>query len=353
MDISIDESGSFALAEKNADAWCVVAAYMSPETEKRKYTKLLDQLKRKQGKSKLDELKLHEVSESNYFWFLEKLGELKGVLFAVATDSYLNSKDFVAKHQFHQAKAIGDNIDRMKYDGGKEAVKLLKRQLEGLPHQLYVQLTCQIQLMVAVVNRGICYFVQRHPNSLSTFRWRIDQKEPSKKTDFEDAFEKFSPALLQTFSIEEPSPALDWCDYRPMRDFMLEKGELPGYIVKEFPFLKGEQGLNIQKIIRKDIAFVDSESSANVQVVDLLVSGLRRILKSGFDDNDKAARLLGRIMVQEQDNKPPIKLVSFGNSEEGRLGDQSSRSVKLMIRSCRGMIKRANKKMQPTPEGAG
>lgn len=343
MDISIDESGSFTLSAKDAEAWCVVAAYMSPETEKRKYTKLLDQLKRKQGKSKLEELKLHEISEESYFCFLEGLGSLKGVLFAVATDSHFNSKDFVAKHQFHQAEAIGRNIDKMKYEGGREGTRILKSQLESLPHQLYVQLTCQIQLMLSVINRGICYFVQRNPNSLSSFRWRIDQKEPSRKTDFEDAFEKFSPALLQTFSIDDPSPALDWCDYRPMREFMLDKGELPGYLINEFPELKGEQGLNIQKIIRGDIAFVDSKSTINVQVIDLLASGLRRVLKSGFTNNERAAQLLGRIMVQEEQNKPPLKLVSFGSSDDKRLGDSSSKAVKIMIKSCRGMIKRANK----------
>ena len=342
MDISIDESGSFTLSAKDAESWCVVAAYMSPETEKRKYTKLLDQLKRKQGKSKLEELKLHEISEENYFWFLENLGRLKGILLAVATDSHFNSKDFVAKHQFHQAEAVGRNIDKMKYEGGRKGTILLKSQLETLPHQLYVQLTCQIQLMLSVINRGICYFVQRSPNSLNSFRWRVDQKEPSKKTDFEDAFEKFSPVLLQTFSIDDPSPALDWCDYRPMKEFMLDKGELPGYLLTEFPELKGEQGLNIQKIIRGDIEFVDSKSRINVQVIDLLASGLRRVLKSGFTNNERAAHLLGKVMVQEEHNKPPLKLASFRAEEDERLSDSSSKAVKIMIKSCRRMIKRAN-----------
>ena len=316
---------------------------MSPETEKRKYTKILNQLKRKEGKSKLDEIKLYEISEDNYFWFLQSLSDLKGVLFAVATDSYFNSKEFVANHQYAQAAAIGMNIERMKYEGGRKGTILLKSQLETLPHQLYVQLACQILLMWAVVNRGIGYFVQRYPNSLSSFRWRIDQKEPSKKTDFEDAFEKFSPALLQMFSIDDPSPSLDWCDYRPMKEYMLGPDELPDYLLEEYPFLEGEEGLNIQKIIRENIEFVDSQSQTNVQVVDLLASGLRRVLKFGFKDNDKAATLIRRIMVQEADNAPPIKLVSFGSSQDERLGDNSSRAVKTMIRSCRGMLKRANK----------
>ncbi len=190
--------------------------------------------------------------------------------------------------------------------------------------------------MHAFVTRGISYFVQRKPNSLKSFRWKIDQKEPQKKTDFEDAFEKFSPALLQSFSIQNPTPALNWCDYRPMSEFMYKKGELPEYLLEKFPHLKDVEGFNLQKIIRKDIKFIDSKSYEGVQIADLLASGMRRLFRQGFDNNHLVAECLGRLMVQEVKNMPPVKLVTFG--EESEVDEGLAQIVRLFSKFCRPMI---------------
>ena len=339
MEILIDEAGTFALKGAKPGSWCVVAAYVSPETEKRKYIKILKDLKRIEGKSVSKEVKLNEFRENDYFWFLEKVSELKGILLCTATDSNLNLEPLVKNHQRQQAISMTANVDDMKYESGKEAVRFLTSQLESLPAQLYIQLACQIQLMYSFIERGISYFVQRMPNSLMTFHWRIDHKEPKKKTNFEDAFEKFSPELLQTLSISNPAPLLSWCDYRPMKNFLYEKGEIPEYLIEAFPHLSDAKGFNIQKIIRDDIKFIDSKSSPGVQVADLLASGIRRCLRMEFKDNETAARLLGNIMVQAENNGSPIKLVTFG--DEVTLKGETSRFVNIMIRSCHPMVKKS------------
>jgi hypothetical protein len=336
MEILIDEAGSFAIENAAEYSWCVVAAYACPETEKRKYKKALRNLKLREEKNQANEIKLYQVSETNYLKFLDELRELDGVLLGVATDSHFNTDGLVRAHQKTQAWEMLRNIDEMKYESGKESVRYLTRQLEELPAQLYVQLACQIQLIHSFVNRGISYFVQRKPNTLRCFRWRIDQKEPQKKIDFEDAFEKFCPILLQTFSLEDPGPALSWCDYRPMSEFMLRKGEIPDYLVEKFPHLKDKEGFDIQKILRKDMKFIDSESHDGIQIADLLASGIRKLLRKGFDDNLLVAECLGGLMVQEVKNKPPIKLVTFGQEEkvDGELTD----IVRTLTRFCRPMI---------------
>lgn len=339
MEILIDEAGTFAMKGASENSWCVVAAYACPETEKRKYQKILADLKRREKVNLSEEIKLRQVSERSYFKFLNELDQLNGALLCTATDSGLNLENLVQKHQKAQTVSLGKNIYEMKYESGKKAVRYLTSQIEDLPAQLYVQLTCQIQLMHTFVNRGISYFVQRNPNSLRHFRWKIDQKEPQKKIDFEDAFEKFCPALLQTLSLQEPTPALDWCDYRPMAEYMYRKGEIPDYLVDKFPHLKNAEGFDIQKIVRKDIQFLDSKSYLGIQVVDLLASGLRKLLKQGFDDNEGAARYLGRLMIQNIRNNPPIKLVTFGS--EKKLDELLANLVRIMIRSCRPMIKKS------------
>lgn len=339
MEILIDEAGTFALKGASENSWCVVAAYACLQTERRKYKRILSDLKRRENEKESEEIKLHHVSESGYVQFLKDLNGLNGVLLCTATDSGLNLESLVQKHQKAQASSMMKNIDEMKYESGKDAVRYLSSQLEGLPAQLYIQLTCQIQLMHSFVIRGICYFVQREPNSLRCFRWKIDQKEPHKKIDFEDAFEKFCPALLQTFSLQKPAPKLDWCDYRPMAEYMCEKGDIPDYLVDKFPHLKNEEGFDIQKIVRKDIEFIDSKSYPGIQIVDLLASGLRRLLRLEFKNNEMLARFLGGLMIQDAHNNPPIELVTFGS--EKKMDDSLARIIRIMIKSCRPMIRKS------------
>jgi len=123
MEISIDEAGSFAVKNAEYSSWCTVAAYVSPETEKRKYKKILDDLKRSENFKISEEIKLHQIDESNYFNFLENLSNLKGSLLCVATDSHFNHENIVKDHKNHRILSIFENIDKMEYESGKEALR--------------------------------------------------------------------------------------------------------------------------------------------------------------------------------------------------------------------------------------
>ena len=192
----------------------------------------------------------------------------------------------------------------MKYEGGRQGVLLMASQLGKLSPQLYVQLICQINLMFDVVSRVIMYYIQRDPCTLAEFRWRIDQKNIS-RTDFEDAFEKLSPPLLQTRSMSEPLLMVKDFDYSSLSQYEFENGNAPDYL-KEVYGIEVGTGLNIHKIIRGNIKFMDSQDSLGIQAVDLVVSGICRCLRRQFSNNDKAASPLGRLMLQEKHNAPPL-----------------------------------------------
>jgi len=339
MNIFIDESGSFVNAPRHG-AWNSVAAYATPEPE-RKIKTVLNRLKRKCKDNSFHEIKLRDVQEYDYFHFLQNLGELEGVLFCTATDAGCNDLDTLREHQQHQSEGVLIHIDKMKYEGGKEALRILAEQLRGLSPQLYAQLHCQVNLIFDAVSRLIPYFVQRNPSALSTFRWRIDQKNVS-KTDFEDAFEKITPALIQTRSFEEPLTMIKGFDYSFLSPFMYEEGQ-PAYL-REIYGLEINLGLNIQKVLRQDLKFSDSKDSVGIQVADLLASGIRRCLRGGFNENSKAAFLLGKLMIQSAHNKPPINLIAFRDRTVDELHTRDA--VRNMIRSCIPMIKRANMRVQ-------
>ena len=190
--------------------------------------------------------------------------------------------------------------------------------------------------MFDVVSRAILYFVQRNPSCLREFRWRIDQKDVS-KTNFEDVFEKLSPPILQTMSIEDPLVMVEGFDYSKMKKYEFKDGKLPEYLEKDYG-IRAEEGFDIQKLVRGDIKFVDSRSSSGVQAADLIVSGLRRCLRGEFSDNQRMAALLGKTMLSPRRGSQSLSLVSFAG--EMPLDKITARLVKTMTMSSKNMIKK-------------
>ena len=85
--------------------------------------------------------------------------------------------------------------------------------------------------MFDVIARSINYFAQRVPGALREFRWRIDEKSG---TGFKDAFEKLSPALLQTMSFIEPFMKIDGFDYSRMKQYEFIDGKAPAYLREDY-----------------------------------------------------------------------------------------------------------------------
>jgi len=281
------------------------------------------------------EVKLQELTEDAYLKFITDLANLNVVVFCTATDAGLNTTDSVVVHQKNQTQEILRHLDRMKYEGGRQGVVLMATQLEKLSVQLYVQLICQIDLMFDVVSRVITYFAQHSPNALREFRWRVDQKNSS-RTDFEDAFEKLSPALLQTMSMDKPLMMVKGFDYSRMSQYEFEDGKVPEYLKQDYG-IEVQNALNIQKLVRGDIKFMDSANSLGIQTADLVVSGIRRCLRKQFSNNNTAAALLGKLMLQAKHNCPSLNLISF--ADEVALESGTASIVKTMSANSKRMLR--------------
>jgi hypothetical protein len=333
MNIYIDESGSF-VSSPSSGSWSVVVALAVPESEERTLGECLAALKAKNDCALENELKIHKVAEDSYVEFLAELGTLNIVLFGTGFDAGLDNDEFIKGHQKNQVTEILSHLDEMIYEGGRQGLILMAAQLDKLSPQLYAQLFCQVRLMYDVVARAINYFVQRTPDTLMAFRWRIDQKNIS-RTDFEDVFEKFSPALLQTMSISEPAVRINEFDYSCMNRYYMA---VPEYLHKIIGDKPGEV-LDIQKIVREDIQFLDSKESSGIQVADLVVSGLRRCLRRQFKNNEHMAALLGKLMVQAQYNGSPLNLITFA-AERHKIADETAKLVRMMISQCKPMLLR-------------
>jgi len=337
MEILIDESGSFMPESDVENSWSVTAAYVCPETEKRKYQTALNNLK-KNNSSGCREIKLGNISEKNYIYFLQELSALKGSLFCTVTDSFYNKKDFIVAHKKTHVQTIIDGIEQMRFPEGKLSQKLMAEEMEAVSIPLYIQLMCQIRLVHTIISQSLNYYVQRHPQTLQRFKWRLDQKQPSHKTKYELIFEKFSPALLQMYSLENPIGLFDGFDYKYLSPYIYQQAEIPEYLIEKKPSLIHRRAINIQKILRKDISYEDSMKNDGLQVVDLLASGMRKLLKMRFEDNEKIARLLANLMIQQRYNKPPIDIIVF-DEKPSFLKNELSDLVKILIKKSKPMVR--------------
>ena len=301
---------------------------------------ILASLKRSVGVVPKAEIKLKHLNEDQYFQFLEQLGRLNGVVFAVATDAGLNLPPDVAEHQRIQAEKIVEHKDKMHYQAAREGLQALSDQVAALAPQLYIQLHCQVNLIAAIIRNGVLYFVQRHPRSLGHFRWRIDQKN-STRSDYEKAFESITPAILQSISLREPMPILIGADYSAFSRFDYSADERPTYLRDTYgiEIREDEPATNIGLIMRENHEFVDSAHNYGVQIADLLASGVRRCLRQEFGDNENVARLLGRLMVQNYGGRPPIQFLGFSRSEDF-VGDHVARLSRIMEKYSRAMLAR-------------
>jgi len=337
VNIFIDESGSFANT-KQEGSWNTIVAYASPEVDSRKMKTILNRLKKKCGVAPSVEIKLKHILEHDYIDFLKDLYSLNGVLFCTATDASHNTLTDIAHHQNKRVYGILLHIDKMKYEGGRKGTQYLADQLQKLSSPLYAQLCCQVDLIFNTIDRLIPYIIQRMPHSLGKFRWRVDQKNIS-RIDYEDAFEKITPALLQTRSLSKPLIMIKGCDYSALDPYIYHKGETPTYLKEEYGLdIEIEEALNIQKIIRDDIKFEDSKKSVGIQIADLLASGMRRCLRGGFEQNNDVAFFLGKLMVQAEKNRLPLSIIAF--KEGVIMNKMTENAIKIMGKSCKAMIKK-------------
>ncbi|HBP88308.1 MAG TPA: hypothetical protein DD706_11495 [Nitrospiraceae bacterium] len=340
MNIAIDESGTFVYTDTD-NSWNCVVSYVYPEVHNPHIQEEVRKLVQRHAKGGQKEVKLRNLSESAYANFLRCLQKWDGVLYAVATNAAANTPQVLECHQEEQTQKILEHLDKMIYETGREGVRRLAKRVKALPHQLYVQMICQVQLVIQILHSALLFYVQRHPPTLNRFRWRIDQKNSS-QTSYEDAYSQVLPAILQSASICKPIPMLKGEDYHWFDRFYFPKGEVPTYLRDVYGVEivdDNERKINIGQVVHEDVRFVDSKSDSGVQIADLLASGLRRCLRGQFTDNNIIASLIGGLMVQREHNQIPIQLISLGK-EEKKVEGQVLSALHAMAIQSRAMIVR-------------
>lgn len=334
MHIFIDESGSF-VANDTPGSWCVVAAYLVPERSRAKAEASLIALKRANGAPTPQEIKLGNVSEVSYLAFLEQLRSLDGTLYCTAVDTGTLTVADVSYHHQQQVDCLNEHIPRIRHPDGRAGHQHAADRFASLSPQLYLQIVCQYNLVFSLLTRSLLYYVQRVPATLSRFRWRIDQKHRGSSV-FDESFRALAPSFMQSYSIDSPQPMLRGANYQHFERFAFKDGP-PTYLRDEYG-IEVESGFDVRLVMSEDFSFVDSKQNLGVQIADLLASGLRRCLRAGFSRNEKISQLLGSLMVQAENNSPPLTLLTIANPVTAP--PEVSRAVHQMQSACRPMVRR-------------
>ncbi|WP_414493509.1 DUF3800 domain-containing protein [Stenotrophomonas maltophilia] len=283
MFIYVDESGSFVPAA-NSNSWCVVAGYVVPEVARRHVEQSLALLKRGLGRGIQDEVKLKDLSEANLTCFLGELGKLEATLFISAIDLGHQDPKVVLALQKKQVESVRANRPKMLYEEGRAAIDDLSGRLERLSPQLYTQMMAQADLLDQVFRTATLYYVQRLPATLSSFKWRTDEKNSARPL-FEQTLTHMARGIIQAKSLRDPVIFLEGSDYSHFeKHFRCPPEDLPAHL-QEAAGHTITSAVNLGAVMR-DFRFVRSHDVPGVQVADLLASAWRRLLRGEFDDND-------------------------------------------------------------------
>lgn len=311
MWIYIDESGSFVTDKRRRNRWSVVGAYVIPETGVPALSGIASRLRAKVG---VRELKFRELAEAEYIDFLSKMADLPGIVIARAVNMTASSFDVIARHREQQAKNYQSNVPRMRHSSMKRALADLAKKIRTANDQRYVQLVLQLQLLHSCIRDGISYHVQRTPETLQCFRWRLDNKDES----FNCQIDTMAAAHVQSCSLHgDALPILEGEDYSALERFRFSRGSGPRYLNETYELgVDLTRALDLRRILAEDFRFVDSRADDGVQIADLLVGGIRRALQQEFKKNLRAGRLLGKIMIQQPYNQIPVALEAFSHADQ-------------------------------------
>lgn len=328
----IDEGGTFI----PTTGWGVVCSLALPHKEvgptRREMDRFSRDWPRRDGELKGGVLQLDHLET-----LVEVLFRHDAIMHACAIDVSREDIDAVDLHKARQCEGITKHLTDEHHPNLVQEVWNLRRVLEGMPRQLYLQCVMMSELIRTASEEVTIYFAQRRPRELAEFEWTIDAKDPRRITTQEKWWRDTLAPLLQSKSRREP--------------FRLFKGPSFNYeyfnrsfIRKHDMWVPGRaretvEGHDITKLITERLRFVDSRSETLVQAVDILASFSRRLL-AGELAGDDVSRALGRLQIRRRGSDrqlQSLKLLTVSRPSNGRA--DLFKTLHVMTAAARGMVK--------------
>ena len=191
-----------------------------------------------------------------------KLAALVGVLYrhdallhCIACDVSRDDQGAISQHKQRQAEGITKHLPDDYAPAVKAEILGLRKTLEQLPNQLYVQYVLLSDLVMQAAEQSAMYFAQRTPEELRQYDWVMDAKDPKRITTAEKWWKDTIGPLGESRSRHRPFMKVDdpTFDYRHfVQNFEFEKDlwwpDRPRERVR---------GIDIKKLITDRVTFPD------------------------------------------------------------------------------------------------
>lgn len=310
MHIFIDESGTFTVPKDgSAPALSCVGAVVLPSAEIDAIQAAFSDLVRPWTDAG-EEVKGRLLGERQMDAFLAFLAECRGLIEVVAIDLAFHRVAQVREHQEGQARRLSANLTDAHHPNVWQAVRDLAARIRALAIPNYVQLVSYGVLVDAILRNKTMYIVQRRPLDLGVFDWTLDAKgQPI--TEMEKLWSLLIKPFLQSSSLNEPLPHLDWCDYSAFdAAFLTGTSGLPAHLE---PFAtpsarRRERPIDLNRLLAR-MRFAPSHTTPGLQIADLAVSAVRRALLGNL--GREGWRRLGSVMVQRERGEEVVNMLAL------------------------------------------
>jgi len=340
LHIFIDEGGTFI----PATGWAVVCSLAIPHREigpaRREINRVSWDWPRKGG-----ELKGGILRPTHLQSLVEVLFRHDALMHACAIDVSREDAARVDQHKAGQCDGITKHLTPEHYPDLVREVWDLRRVLEGMSRQLYIQCVTMKELVRIASEEVTLYFAQRRPRELAKFEWTIDAKDPRRITSQEKWWRETLAPLLESASRREPFVFVKDAGFNYKffdRSFVMKKDMW-------FPDRPPEmiEGHDIRKMTTERMAFVDSRSETLIQAVDVLTSFLRRLLAREITGDD-VSQALGRLQIHtRRKSKHPQSLHVLTLSDQAGGRSDLFDTLRVMTRAARTMLKPERTQRRP------
>jgi len=323
VNVFIDEGGRFI----PGDSWSVVCALSLPHQctgrARREISFLSKGWEKKEG-----EIKGELVTPEQLTILVDCLFRHDAILHCVACDVSKHDSNQISDHKNDQAERITRGLSADFYPQLIKEVWALRREVERMSEQLYVQSVLMRELVCIASEELSLYFAQRKPKELGNFQWFIDAKDPTGETPQERWWKDVLGPLIESRSKRKPFSMVDSPNFNyrfHLKNYTFKRVAGNGDIEKE-------EGIDIKKMFTEATSFVDSRSDILIQAVDVLTSYTRRSLRSKSID-DEILREVGRLQIHRKrgDALQSLNLLSLGPIAEEKSVDDPELARRLDV----------------------
>ena len=312
MHIFIDESGTFAPQIHRRHSIAAVGALVIPSSAMKGFEKLYARLRRRLPKTK-GEVKGRDLSEAHVIEVARILRKIGALFEVVAVDLGMHSKEELTFHRTGQAEAMTTHLTPEHHTTLVGEIWKLRRELEDMPLQLYVQSVALGELVYQTLNHADTYFAFRTPPELGEYHWRIDAKDRLGITPWEKWWSTVVLPMTESKTFREPLMAAEGGDYRWQERFRIRPD---GYKLQFVNDAEKGDFFDLKLLLTEDFQF-SSEPEFGLEAVDIVTNTIRRSLSGHF--NRAGWLAIPQLMIHRASHC--IKLISLSRE------DHSSRPV--------------------------